>query len=190
MFRRRREKKTDYAKRLALLKSRKIRVVVKRSLNYIHIQFIAFEKSGDKVLLEETSKNLKRYDWKGHYGNLPSAYLTGLVAGFEALSKGIEEAILDIGLQTSIKGNALYAAALGIKDAGVVIPMSQEMLKERIEGLHIVAYAKTLKNENAEKYKRQFADYLKKGLEPEKLHEHFTQVKENIIKSFKSDENV
>jgi len=185
MFKRRRNKKTDYKKRLALLKSEKVRVVVKRSLNYIHIQFIKYEKQGDKIILEETSKNLKKYGWQGHKANLPSAYLTGLMAGFAALKKGVSEAVLDLGLNTSIKGNAIYAAVIGIKDSGVKIPMNKEVPRERIEGKHISEYAKKMKQNDQEKFNKQFSDYIKAGFEPEKLNEHFVQIKNKILEETK-----
>lgn len=189
MFRRRREKKTDYSKRLALLKSRKTRLVVKRSLNYIHVQFISFDNKGDKVIVEDTSKNLKKYGWKGHCGNLPAAYLTGLMAGLRAAGKGVKEAVLDIGLQKSVKGNAPYSAALGVRDSGIAIPVSQEIPKERIEGSHISAYANILKQESMEKFNKQFSVYIGAGLEPEKLNEHFASVRESIIKALKGGNN-
>lgn len=189
MFRRRKEQKTDYEKRLALLKSRKTRVVIKRNLKYINIQFIDFEKKGDRVVLEENSKKLSQYGWKGHCGNLPSAYLTGLMAGLGAINRGVKEAVLDIGLQGSVKGNSIYAAAIGVKDSGIKIEIGQQMPQARIEGKHISDYAKILKKDDMEKFRKQFSDYIKKGIDPEKTPEHFAQVRENIMKAVKSDKN-
>ena len=139
------------------------------------------------------SKNLQTYGWKGHGGNISAAYLTGLLVGFEALKNKINKAIPDIGLQTSIHGNALYAVVLGAKDAGLDIPIDKKTLpkKERIEGSHIAKYAAALKKDDEENYKKQFSDYLKKGLEPEKLPEHFAEVKKKIMDEFgkKVDKN-
>ena len=48
--RRRREGKTDYRSRLALLKSGKTRIVVRRSLSQMRVQFIAYHENGDTVI--------------------------------------------------------------------------------------------------------------------------------------------
>lgn len=180
MFRRRREKRTDYKQRLALLKSGCVRLVVRRGLRYIHAQLIRYEKNGDKTICEEMSKNLRRYGWKAHCNNLPSAYLTGLLIGFKALKHNIREAILDIGLQSSTKGNAIYALAKGAIDAGLKIPIGKEVLpnEDRIKGKHIADFAKKLKAE-PDKYKRQFS------YPAEEIQEHFEDVKKNIMNEFK-----
>jgi large subunit ribosomal protein L18 len=82
---------------------------------------------------------LRKFGWTGHCGNVPAAYLTGFLAGLKALKLGIKSAVLDIGLQTSTKGNALYAAAKGGIDAGLEIPVGSEVMpsENRIMGEHI-----------------------------------------------------
>ncbi len=185
MYRRRREQKTDYRKRLALLKSRKIRLVVRRNINNIHAQLVEYNAGGDRTIAEEVSKNLSKYGWKGHNGNIAAAYLIGLVIGFKALKSNIKEAVLDMGLQRSTKGSAIYATVAGARDAGLDIPAGEEMLpsKERLQGLHTASLAKALKTKQ-DRYKRQFGDCLKKGLDPEKLPEHYNEVREKILKEF------
>ena len=185
MNRRRREKKTDYRQRLALLKSRKVRLVVRRNLNNIHVQLVNYEKNGDKTLAEEISKSLVKYGWKGHKGNIAAAYLTGLIIGFKAAKNGIKEATLDAGLQISTKGSSIYAVVAGARDAGLDVPVNEEMLpsKERTEGAHTANLAKILKPKQ-DSYKRQFSAYLKNGLDPEKLPDHFREVKDKIMKDF------
>lgn len=186
MLRRRREKKTDYRQRLALLKSGKIRLVVRRTNNNIHIQLIEYHKKGDKTVLEEISKNLKKYGWKGHCGSLSAAYLTGLLIGFRAAKKNVSEAILNSGLQISVKGSAVYAAVSGARDAGMKIPADRDILPphEKVSGRHVADYAAMLKKDSSEKYRKQFSGYLKNGLEPEKIHEHFEEVKKKITDEF------
>jgi len=56
--RRRREGKTDYRKRLRLLKSRKTRIVVRNSLKNICVQFVGYDEVGDKILASAISKEL------------------------------------------------------------------------------------------------------------------------------------
>jgi large subunit ribosomal protein L18 len=56
-----------------------------------------------------------------------------------ALSKGVKETVLDIGLYTSTKGGRMYAFAKGAIDAGLNVPCNEEMFpsEDRIKGLHI-----------------------------------------------------
>ena len=57
-LRRRREGSTHYKLRLGMLKSGKTRVVIRKSLKNILIQFIKYSPEGDKVLLTISSKRL------------------------------------------------------------------------------------------------------------------------------------
>ncbi len=138
-MRRRREGKTDYRKRLALLKSGKPRAVVRKTLKYIIVQIVDYHEDGDRVLMGVTSKKLKKYGWEGSFKNTPAAYLTGYLAGKMALKKGIKEAVLDIGLQRPVKGSKVFAVLKGMLDAGIEIPHSDNIFpsEERIRGSHI-----------------------------------------------------
>lgn len=137
--RRRREGKTNYQSRLALLKSGEVRAVVRKSQKSMLIQFISFDPKGDRVLLTSSSYDLEKYGWKGSVANTPSAYLAGYLAGKKALKTGVESAVLDIGLQTPQKGSKIFASLKGLVDAGVEIPHSDDILpsEERIRGEHI-----------------------------------------------------
>lgn len=183
MFNRRRSKKTDYKQRLALLKSGKPRIVVRRSTKGIRVQIVSFNDKGDTVLIEETSKSLKKHGWTGHTGNITAAYLTGLMAGMKARKNGVNDAVLDIGLQMSVKGSSIYAAAAGVKDAGIEIPLGKEVMpdEKKISGKHISDYASKLKKDDQAKYKRQFSAYIKNGTEPEKITENFAEIKKKIL---------
>ena len=131
------------------------------------------------------SKALRKYGWKGHGGNLSSAYLTGYLAGLMALKKNVREANVDIGLQMSVSGSSLYAAAVGARDAGLSVPIGKEAVPkiDRISGKHIADYALKLKADN-EKYKKQFSAYIKSGMQPENLPKHFEEVKSKIGAEF------
>ncbi len=138
-MRRRREGKTDYRKRLALLKSGMTRLVVRRTNTRMIIQFVNFEENGDKVLLTVTSDMLKNYGWNGSYKNIPAAYLAGYLAGKKALEKGIEEAVLDIGMHYAHPGSRIFAVLKGLLDAGIYVPHGEDIFPsdERIAGKHI-----------------------------------------------------
>src|SRR3989344_8189906 len=146
--RRRAEEKTNYKKRLGLIRSEKIRVVVRKSLDNIIVQFVAYNKDGDVIKACATSEMLKKLGWKTSGGNVPAAYLTGLAAGILAKKAGVKEAVLDLGLQRSTKGSRLYAALKGVLDAGVSVPHDAKILpdEKRISGEHIAAYVESLKD--------------------------------------------
>ena len=137
-FKRRRENKTNYRKRLALLKSDKTRLVIRRSLSNITVQFVNFLPKGDETIASATSAELKKFGWN-RTGNIPASYLTGLLAGKKAKDKKIDEAILDLGLNISTKGSRIYAALKGVLDSGIKVPHSEEILpsEDRIKGKHI-----------------------------------------------------
>jgi large subunit ribosomal protein L18 len=182
-FRRRREGKTNYRLRLKLLLSRKPRLVARKSLNNMVAQLVAYDEKGDKVLVSAHSRELVKMGYKGHCGNIPAAYLTGLLLGKKALKEGYNEAVLDIGLNAATKGAAVFAILKGAVDAGMDIPHSEDILpeEERINGSHVKEYAELLKEEDEEKYKKQFSKYLEKGLNPEDLPEHFEEIKEKVL---------
>ena len=187
-FRRRKEGKTDYRARKALVLSRKPRLVARSSINNIVAQVIVAKPRGDEVLVSAQSRELTRkYGWKAPRGNLPAAYLTGLLCGLKAKAKGIEEAILDLGLNSPSKGARVFAVLKGFLDADVHVPHSEEKLpdEKRIEGEHIAQYAESLSSD-PEGYQSKFSRYLEQKVAPEKLPKHFADVKKDIIASFKT----
>ena len=185
-LRRRREGKTDYQARKALVLPGKPRLVSRGSSRNIIVQIIIAKPHGDEALASAHSRELKRdYGWKASTSNVPAAYLTGLLCGLKAKSKGVEVGVLDIGLIAPVKGAKVFAALGGVLDAGVDVPHDEEKLvEERVKGEHIVAYAKSLSGDS-EVYSARFSKYLERKLAPEKLPEHFAKVKAEIINSFK-----
>jgi large subunit ribosomal protein L18 len=188
-LRRRREGKTDYQARKALVISGKPRLVTRFSLKNITVQIVVAKLHGDEVLAAANSRELvKTYGWKAPTGNVPAAYLTGLLCGLKAKAKGVEEAILDIGLISPTKGSKIFAALSGVLDAGVDVPHSEEkIVKERMKGEHIAKYAKSL-GAGSEEYSAKFSKYIAQGVAPEKIPEHFNKVKAEITGSFKKGE--
>ena len=138
--RRRREGKTDYRKRLRLLKSRKTRIVVRNSLKNICVQFVGYDEVGDKILASAISKELiKNYQWEYSTSTTPAAYLTGLLAAKRAKDSGISEGVLDIGRQIPVKGSKVFAALKGTLDAGIECPHDAKQLpdEDRLLGKHL-----------------------------------------------------
>ncbi len=140
-FRRRREGKTNYYRRRRLLLSRQPRLVIRKTNTKIIVQVMTAKVPGDVTEASAISTELMTHGWSAATNNLPSAYLTGLLAGLRAKSRGIEYAVLDIGLNPPVKGSKIYAAMKGVVDAGIEVPHSPDILpdEDRLSGKHIVA---------------------------------------------------
>ncbi|PAV06652.1 50S ribosomal protein L18 [Methanosphaera cuniculi] len=178
-FKRRREGKTNYNQRYKLVDLNKTRMVVRVTSNHTIIQLIKIGENGDETLVSANSKQLKEFGWLGNGKNTSAAYLTGYLFGKKALAEGFDETILDIGLQPSIRGTKIYAALKGALDAGLEVPHNDVVLPDesRIRGEHIAEYAKSM-DEDEKNVK--FANYIRCGLSPEEIPDHFESVKEKI----------
>ncbi|MEE9564221.1 MAG: 50S ribosomal protein L18 [Candidatus Hydrothermarchaeaceae archaeon] len=169
--RRRRERKTDYKKRLKLLLSGKPRVIIRRTSRHTIVQIIDYDPEGDKVIASAHSNELKTYNWKGSTSNTSAAYLTGLLCGTKARKKGTKDAVLDTGL--SLGSSKVFAALKGVLDSGLEIPYKDKILpnEKRIRGEHVASYAESIKDK-----KKRFSKYIEKGLDPTELPKHFDAV--------------
>ncbi|MBD3313910.1 50S ribosomal protein L18 [Candidatus Woesearchaeota archaeon] len=178
-FRRKREGRTDYLKRISLLKSGKPRLVIRGSLKNTVVQIAEFEPKGDKISVTATTKDLQKFGLKTKGGNIPTSYLVGLLAGKKAIEKGIKEAVVDIGLQISTKGSRSFAAVKGAVDSGLKIAVSDEILPsgDRISGKTIEEYAKSLKDS---KESVSFTEYQKNGITPDNISKYFEGIKNKI----------
>ncbi|HDI12553.1 MAG: 50S ribosomal protein L18 [Hadesarchaea archaeon] len=185
-FRRKREGRTDYRRRLNLLRSGKPRLVVRISLKHVAAQVVRATPSGDIVLASAHSKQLGKFGWKAHTSNVPASYLVGLLCGYRALKAGVKESVLDMGMHDVVPQSKVFAVLKGALDAGLSVPHGEGILpqEERIIGGHISQYAERLKKENPDKYRSRFSRYLEGGVPPERIPEHFNEVKQAIITQF------
>jgi len=137
-FRRRKSGKTNYRKRINMLKSDTPRFVVRKTNKHIICMLVTSKDAQDKILVQVNSQELLKQGWKGGLKNIPAAYLTGYLCGKKI---GKKKAILDAGTYTTTKGSKIYAALKGAIDAGVNIPYSEGNLpsEDRIKGKHIKA---------------------------------------------------
>lgn len=135
-LRRRMEGRTDYEKRLELLKSGEARAVIRISNNNCQVQLVTYGKEGDETVTSAFSKELGDLGWDYHTGNLPAAYLTGFLAGYRAMEEGIETAVVDLGGIKRQEGSRHYAAVKGLRDAGIEVPADEGVLpdQESVEG--------------------------------------------------------
>ena len=137
-FRRRREGRTDYRTRLALLKSGETRVVVRRTNTNVIVQFVQYTEAGDRVVAQAQARELPELGYKAAGDNTPSAYLTGRLAATRAKEAGVEAGVLDIGRASPHKGGVLFGALKGVLDGGVEIPHGEVFPpEERLRAEHL-----------------------------------------------------
>ena len=181
-FRRKREGTTNYRKRLKILASNRPRLVIRKSLKNTQAAIVEYDKRGDMVKISSHSSNLKKFGWSYSAGNLPAAYLVGFLLG-KSVSADLNDVVLDIGLNKSVRGSRVYAVLAGVLDAGLKIPHDKGILptKERLVGKHIMDYGNELKKDETS-FKRQFSSYLKDSNEPSDIVKKFEEVKNNIDK--------
>jgi len=130
--RRRKEGRTDYKLRLGLLKSKKARIVVRKTNKYIVGQLVISNDAQDKVIAQAYSKELLSNGWpknlSGSLKSLPASYLTGFLIGKR--TGKIKEGILDIGLHRNVKKSRLYAFLKGLADSGFKIDYNHGVLPD------------------------------------------------------------
>ncbi|MEK6878742.1 MAG: 50S ribosomal protein L18 [Nanoarchaeota archaeon] len=141
---RRREGKTNYSKRLKILRGERPRIVVRKTNKYIVAQYVKSFESKDSVEIGLTSKKLLKYGWPKELGgslkSIPATYLTGLLLGKMILEKDKNSSpIIDFGIQTAVHKSRIYSFIKGIVDSGLEIKYKKETLpeSERVEGRHM-----------------------------------------------------
>lgn len=157
--------RTNYRKRLALLKSGQPRLVIRKTLTRIILQIVDLGSSNnannsDKVMLTVTSDMLKKLGWMHSCKNIPAAYLAGMVMGKTAVAANISRAVPDTGIQSITRGGKIFAAIKGAKDAGLDIQVSDDVVPkgEVLTGARIAGKATQGIAEDFEKLKKMIVD--------------------------------
>lgn len=233
-YRRRRQGKTDYQQRRALVKqdknkynTPKYRLVVRFTLTKVICQIVYTTIEGDRTFCSAYSTELKRYGVPVGFTNYAATYATGLLVARRCLQKlgldetfvGVEECdgeefhveeeegdrrpfkcLLDVGLKRTTIGSRIWGALKGAADGGLHIPHSikkfpgykapeekgaeeeydAEAHKDRIFGDHIATYMSELKEEDKERYERQFSTYVKEGIDSDDLEDMYKKCHEQI----------
>lgn len=160
--RRRQEGRTDYGKRVKLLKSEQPRLVVRRTNKYIITQYTVSEDAKDKIVFGINSKALLKYGWpeefKGSLKSVSASYLTGFLMGKQIQKRKLEQPIVDFGMLRMQHKNKLFAVLKGLIDSGLGISCKEEAFpeEERIKG-------KSLKEDFS-----KYFDKIKTRIETEK----------------------
>jgi len=164
--RRRRENRTDYQKRISLLKGNTPRVTFRKSNRYIIAEYIKSEEAQDKVVFGVTSKILLKHGWpedmKGSLKSLPASYLTGFYLGKKILEKKLHTPILDFGMIRNVNKSRAFAFIRGLVDSGLKIKYEEKSLPDeaRIKGKNLkrdfsVHFTKIKKQIEEEKGKQE-----------------------------------
>ncbi len=138
--RRRNEGKTDYLKRMNLLKSGKNRISFRKTNAYLIAQYIESDEAQDKIILGITSKELIKYGWpkeaKGSLKSIPASYLMGYLIGKKTRDKKLEKPIIDFGMIRIKHKTKIFGFLKGVIDSGVEIDCNEETFpeEERIKG--------------------------------------------------------
>lgn len=102
---------------------------------------------------------------------------------------------LDVGIKSTTTGARVFAALKGAVDGGLNVPHSEKRfvgydreaksysaddMKERIFGEHVAEYMRYLMEEDADKYKTEFANFIKEEVAADDLEDLYTSVHEAI----------
>ncbi|KAI0974209.1 putative 60S ribosomal protein L5 [Xylaria arbuscula] len=100
------------------------------------------------------------------------------------------KAFLDVGLARTSTGARVFGAMKGASDGGILVPHSEnrfpgfdmeskeldaETLKKYIYGGHVAEYMETLADDDEERYKSQFGQYLEDDIEADGLEDLYTE---------------
>jgi large subunit ribosomal protein L18 len=138
--RRRKECKTNYSKRIKLLKGECPRIVFRKTNKYIIAEYVTSKEAQDKIEIGITSKELLKYGWpkefQGSLKSISASYLTGFLIGKKIISMKKENPILDIGMIRNLHKTKVYAFLKGLVDSGIEMKYQKNVFpeKERIEG--------------------------------------------------------
>jgi large subunit ribosomal protein L18 len=141
--RRRKEYKTDYLKRLKLLKSHRPRIVFRKTNRYVIAQYVTSSEAKDKIVFGVNSKILLKYGWPkeavSSLKNISACYLSGFLMGKEIIKKKLENPILDFGMIENNHKSKIYGFLKGLVDSGLELKYKKETFPEekRISGEHL-----------------------------------------------------
>ena len=140
-FKRRRSGRTDYRRRLRMLRGGAPRAVVRVSNTQVTCQLVEFGMGGDSIVASVYGKTLAKHGWPAGASrkSVPACYVAGYALAKSAIAAGHDSAILDIGLASSSSGGRVFAALRGMVDAGLDVPHGADVLPDddRVNGTHI-----------------------------------------------------
>lgn len=143
ILKRRKERKTDYTKRIALLKSNSPRITFRKTNKYIIAQYIRSDEAKDRSETGVTSKILLSYGWpkefEGSLKSIPASYLTGFALGKKISGNKIDKPVVDLGMTKKIHKSRFFAFLKGLKDSGIKIKCDEDFFpqEDKIKGKNL-----------------------------------------------------
>ncbi|KAJ6256584.1 60S ribosomal protein L5 [Drechslerella dactyloides] len=140
-----------------------------------------------KFGLDETFSGVEEVD--GEFS------LTEAAEGDDGESRRPFKCFLDVGLARTSTGARIFGAMKGASDGGLYVPHSPsrfpgydietkesdaEVLRKYIFGGHVAEYMETLADDDEERYKSQFQQYLDDDIEADGLEEMYTEAHSKI----------
>ncbi|MDA4133246.1 MAG: hypothetical protein OK454_09015, partial [Thaumarchaeota archaeon] len=132
--------------------------------------------------------------------------LTEAAEGADGEERRPFKAYLDVGLTRTSTGARVFGAMKGASDGGIFIPHSEkrfpgfdfetkeldaETLKRYIFGGHVAEYMETLADDDEERYKSQFQQYIDDEIEADGIEEMYAEahaaIREDPFKKYVSD---
>ncbi len=141
--RRRKQAKTDYAKRIKLLKGNSPRIAFRKTNKYLIAQYIVSKEAKDHIKLGANSKELLKFGWPkefaGSLKSISAAYLLGLLMSKKINEKKLEKPIVDFGMIKMLHKTKTYAFLKGLKDSGLDIECEDKFCPDenRLKGEHM-----------------------------------------------------
>jgi len=142
--RRQKQAKTDYHKRIKLLKGNCPRIIFRKTNRYIIAQYITSKEAQDKIEIGATSKKLLDYGWpkeaEGSLKSITASYLTGMLLGKMIIQKNLSKnPIIDLGMTRNIHKSKIYGFLKGLNDSGINIKCDKKFFpdEETIKGKNI-----------------------------------------------------
>jgi large subunit ribosomal protein L18 len=180
IFRRRREGKTNYHSRRAIVAGRRPFLTVFVSNRNVSAQLHVPEKGGDVVAAQANSRELIEHGWRASRKSIPAAYLVGYLLGLRALKAGLSGVVLYAGVDGFIGGSRVAALVAGARDAGLDIAASDDAFPDesRLRGDHIAEYARSLRESGL--YERRFSGYARSGFDPSDYPKLVEEVKARL----------
>jgi len=140
--RRRREGKTDYSKRINLLKGESPRIIFRKTNKYIIAEYIKSKEAQDSVEIGLTSKALLGYGWPesatGSLKSVTASYLLGILMGKKIEGKK-NLPVIDFGMIRNVHKSRAYAFLKGLIDSGIKITHKEGIFpdEKRLKGEHL-----------------------------------------------------
>ena len=140
-----------------------------------------------KLGLDETFKGVEEPD--GEYS------LTEAAEGEDGEERRPFKCFLDVGLAHTSTGARVFGAMKGASDGGLYIPHSEnrfpgydieskeldaETLRKYIFGGHVAEYMETLADDDEERYKSQFQQYIDDDIDAEGLEDMYSEAHSKI----------